>query len=188
MRAPLLWLLLASRLAGATARALDMTPIPSFKELEGFKVPIVTFKDGDRKISYQPPSGWQLSGGGAQLRLFPSRIAECNARFEVFKRKPLPDANAREELRKWAATLLPDGAEDIQAGEEYENTFMFGPIGNREFLFTYTANGNRFSASVAIADLNEQQRFVATTIARANDFETMRREVISSMFRWAWDE
>src|SRR4051794_35364627 len=67
--------------------ALDLTPKRSFREQEGFKIPIVCFGGGARLVSWQPPAGWQLSGGGKTLSVIPSNTALAYAKLEVTARK-----------------------------------------------------------------------------------------------------
>lgn len=186
MRAPFL-LLLATGCVALNARALDLTPVPSFKELEGFKIPVTTFLDGNRKVVYEPPREWELSGGGAQLRLFPSKIAESEARFQLYKRDSPASQKVPEDLKKSATTLLPGDSADIRLVTQYKNPFMLGATGSSEFIFSYTANARLFSASIAIVDLSPRERLVITTTARAPDFNAVRLEVISSLFRWTWE-
>ncbi len=151
------------------------------------QIPIVIFLDGNRKVAYEPPKEWQLSGGGTQLRLFSSRFAETEARFQLYKREPSRDRKQGEDLKKWAIGLLPTSCTEVQLATRYKNPFMLGSTGSSEFIFNYTSSGRLFSASVAIVDLSPRERLVVTTTARADNFQAVRQEVISSLFRWTWE-
>jgi len=66
------WIVTGLLVAGlSAAHALDLTPITSYRELEGVRIPVISFEDGLRKVNWQPPDNWQLSGGGQQLNLYP---------------------------------------------------------------------------------------------------------------------
>ncbi|MDQ3565801.1 MAG: hypothetical protein M3436_17415 [Pseudomonadota bacterium] len=125
-----------------------------------------------------------MSGGGTQLRLFPSKVAEAEARFQLYKREPSPADKGAEDPKKWAAVFLPAAAGEAQFTTRYKNPFMFGETGSTELIFAYTASGRLFNASIAIVDLSAQERLVVTTTARASDFQAVRREIIASLFRW----
>ena len=87
MKTRLIPLLLA--LTPFVAKALDLTPVASFRELEGFKIPIVFFSDAEKKIAFQPPAKWTLSGGGAALGLYPAEPADAALQLRVLPIKPL---------------------------------------------------------------------------------------------------
>ena len=53
------------------ALALGTDTIHGSRDLEGFKIPLVYFADGEHRMRYQPPQGWQVSGRGQELNLYP---------------------------------------------------------------------------------------------------------------------
>src|SRR5713226_7417973 len=57
----------------SVARAgINLTPIPSVRELDGCKFPQLEFRDGPRKITYEMPKGWScMSQDEHTLALMP---------------------------------------------------------------------------------------------------------------------
>lgn len=168
--------------------ALDLTPERGFRELEGFKIPVVTFPDGPREVRWQPPASWRLSGGGTGLTLYPPERSQAAMQLRIFDRKPAaPDsADSTEELEPWARQFLPQDATEVILLGEYPSPFMLGTLPSKELIFTYVSQSQRFSIGVAVADLDERQRFVLLVTARTRDFTAVHDEAVASMFSWEW--
>src|ERR1700730_1105134 len=74
---------------------IDLTPTASTRELEGIKFPELLFKDGNRKIAYDPPAGWTYSGNSKSLAL---RSADKTAEASIMV-APLEQAATSSEGR-----------------------------------------------------------------------------------------
>lgn len=177
-------------LAAGSTRALDLTPFVDERELEGFRIPIVRFGDGKRRVSYRPPQKWRVAGTETDLSLFPPNRTGCSVKFSLRSRQPGPQegGDAREELKKWAQNLLPADAGDIAVLGEKASPFMLGKLASHEFIFGYEYRGVRFTRSVAVVDISDSQRFMVVVDARPEDFESIHKETTTSMFSWQWDD
>ena len=175
---------LALVLAPFAAHALDLTPATSFRDLEGFKIPIILFSDAGKKISFQPPPNWKVSGGGSTLSLYPAEIADAALQLRAFPIKPL-SPGVTEDLEKWCRAMLPQDASQPKLESENENVFTLGELPSREFTYSYAAQGRRFTTSVAIVDWNERERLAVVVTARAADFPATYEAAMRSMFSWS---
>jgi hypothetical protein len=150
------------------------------------KIPVIQFTDGGTRVSYQPPGNWQVSGGGAELSLYPPDRPEAVMKLQVKPRKLNLSgiAESPDDLKKWAEQFLPKDATEPSLLATNQSPFTLHATASLEFVFTYLQGGRRFNKSVAIVDLDPQQRLALTVAARAGDFEAVRSEAIGSMFTW----
>ena len=170
-------------LAPLAAKALDLTPEVSFRDLEGAKISVILFNDAGKKISFQPPVKWKASGGGSALSLYPAELPDAVMQLRVLPIKPLPPG-ATEDLAKWCRALLPQAAAEPKAEGEAANLFTLGLLPSREFTYSYAAQGRRFTTSVAVVDWNEHERLAVVVTTRSTDFSATHEAAIRSMFSW----
>lgn len=183
--------LFAAVLALAPAlHALELTPTESYRELEGFKVPVVTFKDAGRILRWQPPAGWQLSSSDARLHLTSAERAQATIEFKVLPRPPQGrDALPTPEHRQaWTRGFLPREASALNFKAENPSPFTFLGLPSIELLWDYAFQARRFETSISFVDLNERERLVLLVTARQADFEKVREVAMSSMFSWQTPE
>ncbi len=165
------------------AGALDLTPEPTFRDLEGVKIPILLFSDAGKKISLQPPPKWRISGGGTTLSLYPHDTQDAVMQLRLSAFKP-PMAGETEDLDKWCRALLPKDASEPKLEGEAENIFTLGKRGSRQFNYSYGAQGRRFTTSIAVVDWNESERLAVLVTARAADFAAIEEAARRSLFTW----
>jgi len=177
-------LLTALALAPLSARALDLTPSRGFRELEGFRIPIVLFPDGEQKVSYQPPAKWRVAGGGQFLELYPEDRPEVQTQFRLIETR-LGDPKV-ENLEAWCRQFLPKDAEKAVLDGETVSPFTLRALPSREFTYTYVTQNRRFTTSIAVVDLSPQERLSVITTARMADFKAAREEVIRSLYSMTW--
>ena len=174
----------AAALAPFSGKALDLTPLHTFRDLEGVKIPIVLFSDAGKKISFQPPGKWTVSGDSGSVSLYPAERPDAVMQIRVRIRKPLPEG-ATEDLAKWCLSQLPQDAVEPALEGEAANLFTLGTLPSREFTFSYAAQGRRFTTSVTIVDWNERERIAVVVTARIPDFAAMHSAAMGSMFSWS---
>jgi hypothetical protein len=163
------------------AEALDLTPKESFRNQEGFKIPIVCFGGGVRPVSWQPPSGWQLSGGGRSLSVFPTNVPLAYVKLEV-----TAAATASESPAQLARLHLPADATEVSVIGERDNPFTLNGFSSKEWIFSYVSQAQRFSTGIAVVDLDEKERLALVVSARSKDFKSVHDEAIASMFTWKY--
>jgi hypothetical protein len=179
--------LLLLALLPATASALDLTPVSSFREMEGFKIPILLFSDAGKKIMFQPPTKWVVSGGGATLSLYPAEPPDAVMQMRVRAIKPMPEG-LKEDLEKWCRAQLPQDAAQPTVEGEAENVFMLGELGSHQFTYSYAAQGRRFTTSVTIVDWSPTERLAVIVTARTPNFAAVQSTAMRSMFSWSVKE
>ncbi len=173
----------AAALAPFSGKALDLTPVPAFRDLEGVKIPIVLFSDAGKKISLRPPFKWIVSGDSGSVSLYSAEHPDAVMQIRVRARKPLPEG-VTEDLAKWCLSQLPQDAAEPALEGEAASTFTLGPLTGREFTFSYAAQGRRCTTSVAVVDWNERERIAVVVTARTPDFAAMHTAAMGSMFSW----
>lgn len=168
--------------------ALDLTPVHGFRDLEGVRIPVVYFKDGTRRVTYQPPTNWQISGGGESIQLFPPARDGAAVRLRKDTRPDAEPETAGENSEAWMRALLPPTASDIERIGESAGAFTLGPQPSRAVRFSYALSGHRYLAEVAVVNLDDKERLTVIVTARQADFQAVHEEAVASMFRWQWDE
>jgi hypothetical protein len=179
-------LLIGGLCLGSTfAKALDLTPTEKFRDQEGFKIPIVCFDSDKHAVTWQPPAGWRLSGGGTTLSLFPPNSPSAYAKLQVLSRTGAATATPQPGSSiSWAKPYLPQDASELSLIAERENPFSLGPLPAREWIFNYVSQAQRFSTAIALVDLDNQERLALIVSALAKDFEPIHAAAIASMFSW----
>lgn len=165
-----------------TVRALDLTPNPSFKELEGIKIPVVQFNDETTKINYRPPPNWKLSGGGNTLHLYPP--GESHAWMKLILADKQTESVAPEALQATARQFLPQGFTNLVLAKLVPNPFTLNGHATYELIFTYSLFGSQDVASISLADRSDKKWLVLVVSASARDFDPIHAQAISSMFTW----
>lgn len=171
----------------SSAAALDLTPIPGVREMEGVKIPIVLFEDGARKISYQPPRGWNASGGGASLSFYAPGDGHGWLKLMTVNKKPGSDAAANNTPEAWQAfsrQFLPKDAEEIALSKESVSPFTLEGRPSHQFTFTYLLAASRNTASIIVVDRNETQWLVILISADLPQFEAIQEQAVGSLFSW----
>jgi hypothetical protein len=167
--------------------ALDLTPESGTRDLEGFKIPIVHFTDAGKKIIFQPPAKWTISGGGATLSLYPAATTDAMMQLRVRPFKPLPQGET-EDLEKWCRAQLPqDALQPKLEGEVVQNVFMLDSRSSRQFTYSYASQGRRFTTSVTVVDWSPTERLAVLVTARSTDFPGISSAAMGSMFSWGME-
>ncbi len=162
--------------------ALDLTPKDSWRQLEGFRIPTLTFTHGATKIYYQPPGDWQVNGSGRTLSFYPGP----QGAFMQFRSvaRPAVAEGAAEDVAKISQFYLPPDAREVELVEKRPSPFMLDGAPSVEFIYSYNAAGQRFSTAVAICDFDPQERLIVIITARSADFKEIHDSGISSLFSW----
>jgi hypothetical protein len=172
-------------LAAASARAqIDLTPTESFYEVEGIRVPNVSFRNGAKNITYTPPANWILSGGGKKLTLTPRDSVQAGATMETAAaREPWPDAT-EENIKTYsdlAASLVPREATKVEVVEAIVCPMRISGKAMVEATLTYSFFGQQFRMNVIFMPRGKEQlRF--QFIARAADYPPLFKAFRSSLY------
>ena len=182
--------LVAIFLAADAGFALDLTPIPAFRELEGVKIPVTTFKDGSRIVTWQQP--WPISGGGARVSLFPPDPPQAVMTLEIRPRKegdiPPDIAPPPEVLQKWVKPFIPNDATELVPTVTIRGSYLLDSKPSKEYTFTYLSQARRFGTSVSFVDLSDKERIFVVVTAPALSFAAVHATAISSLFQMEWSD
>ena len=170
----------------ASARAeLQLTPRVDEFELDGAKLKQLAFPDGDRKVTYQSPRGWDYSGSATQLTLRPPKKAQASA---TITRIPLSETGAFDDqsLKKLVAeatALAPKGSTNVTVVSQEKNPLRINRKETFLVILSYDFYGENYSRSILFLNRDKEQiRFQLTS--RQSDFNELQKAFLSSQYSW----
>ncbi len=180
------YLLSALAVLSSTAAALDLTPQEGFKDLEGFKMPVIRFADGARKVTWRPPADWRMSFEDGRLLLLAKAYTHASVELRVVRRVAGDtDMLSRPAaLERYLGNLLPKTAKGASVTGTVEGAFTINGIAAREFLFDFQEPSHPSRGSIGIVDLNDRERLLVLITSQPRDFEQVRAAGVESMFSW----
>jgi hypothetical protein len=142
-------------LTAQTFAAIDLTPTPSTRELEGATFPELIFYDGKTRVSYEPPSGWHYTGTSSQLKLTPPGLSQAEGMITTIPAVTARQTNDGEssQRRRAALRLLSAAAEQVEVLSEGQGAVQINGRQTFELTVQYVLNGDRFSCVVTFLDL-----------------------------------
>lgn len=169
---------------GSASAQIDLTPKDTFYEVEGIRVPNVTFRNGAKDITYSPPAGWVLSGGGQKLSLTPKDKVQAGATIQVIpSREPAPAAT-EENIKIYteiATKMLPSGASKAEVVEAIICPMQLSQRPLVELTLGYVFFGQPFRMNVLFLPREKEEvRFQFS--ARAADYAALLRVFRASLF------
>ncbi|MDQ2824372.1 MAG: hypothetical protein M3R29_02885 [Verrucomicrobiota bacterium] len=170
----------------ASARAeLQLTPRIDEYELDGAKLKQLAFSDGDKKVNYQSPRGWDYSGSTTRLLLHPPNKTQAEA---TITRTPFsePQKFDDESLKKLVAetiTLVPNGSENVTVISQEKSPLKINHKETFLVVLGYNLFGQAFNRSVLFLNRgNEQIRFQLS--CREADFKELHKAFLGSQYTW----
>jgi hypothetical protein len=186
----LLALAVAGCIVGPSLMALDLSPTPGFRMLEGFKIPVITMRDGKDTVRWQPPAKWTLGGDQAKLILSSPDFAGATMELQVLLR----EAGGKDALttpaqqKEWLRRFLPRDAQDVTVLAENASPFTLKEQPSREVIFQFVSQARRLTSSISFVDLSVRERLVLDVTALQPDFAPVHEAAMASMFSWTWAE
>jgi hypothetical protein len=176
----------ASLLASAKG-AIDLTPMPYDYVGEGIKYRQLLFNDGDRRISYNLPYGWEYRFVAGQLQLKPQEMATTTATIIA---TPLPtpvalDDNAVAAFKQQLLSTLPPGSTAVAVVSEEQNPVLLAGAPSYEVTVSYQLFSEKLVRSAILVNLPDTQ-LVFKLAARKPDFEAMHQTFRTSILSWQW--
>jgi len=167
---------------------IDLTPTETVRELEGCKFPQLEFRDGGKKITYEPPAGWRyVRAGQHALSLIPKNKALASAKIEyVAAPGPLVlDEQQLQHLKDSAPTFLPAESSVLEEPTISPNPLSLNGHATCELDVLFLLHSERLHMSVLLVDLGDSQlRFSLTS--QASDFTELHKLFRQSWFSWQW--
>lgn len=172
----------------AVGAQINLTPEYSVRELEGCKFPQLEFRDGNRKITYEAPSGWQAIVRDSQtLALSPPGKDMVSAKIKFI---PTPgqlvlDESQLQYFKDTAHLLLPAESRIMVEPTITPNPVSLGDHATCEVEIYFVLHAQRMRMSVLFVDLGDSQlRF--SLISRPADFEELHKAFRASWYSWQW--
>jgi len=169
---------------GSTSAQIDLTLKDTFYEVEGIRVPNVSFRNGDRDVAYSPPGDWTLSGDGQKLTLTPKNKIQAGAVISVLAtREPSPAATG-ENLKHYeqvAQTLLPKGASKIEVVEAVVSPLRISGRPMVEVTVAYNFFGQSFRMNALFLP-REKEELRFQIAARASDYAEIFQAFRGSLY------
>jgi hypothetical protein len=183
----LLALLLSFVLTSVLSGAVDLTPTETSREQDGIVFSGLVFHQDGRKITYEPPTGWQYAGAGNQIKFTPPNLAQAQATIE-FSPLPAPqnfDDATVKTLQDQAVRSVPNGSLNVAIAAEEKNGWAPNDHQSYEVTVSYEAYGHAFVASTLFLNLPDTQlRF--RVVANKADFEKVHKLFRGSLYSWQW--
>jgi len=173
--------------AGTALGGIDLSPVTGERILDGIKFKQLIFREGGRKITYEPPRGWNYRGDSGQFKLTPPDVAQAQGAID---QSPLPapqdfDEATIKALRDKTLSWVPPGSTDLAIVAEEKDPVLVNRKGTYEITTAYRFGGQEYQASILYLNLTDTQlrfRFVA----RKADFEKLHKVFRGSIFSWQW--
>jgi hypothetical protein len=172
----------ATLAAGAIAD-VDFTPHESFYLAESTPIANVAFHDGSAKVTYTPPGGWTLSGGGSKITLTPQNKVQAEATIQADPLKdPLPvtDANLKAYTEA-ALRFIPREASKVAVVSAAVAPIKMSRRAMVEVTVSYALFGQQFTTNILMLPRDKDQITFQMT-ARNPDFPALTKVFRSSLF------
>lgn len=183
---PLIVAFASSLLLAAIAKGeLQLTPTVDEYVLDGAKLKQLAFFDGDQKVTYQSPRGWNYSGTATQLTLHPPNKQQAEATIARVSQSDQTqfDDETLKKLVAEALLLVPKGSTNV-AVESQEKAPL--RIGRREtflVVLSYSLLGNTYNRSILFVNRGGDQLRCQLT-CRSADFKELQKAFLSSQYSW----
>ncbi len=182
---PLTPALIGALLIVSVRADLQLTPTISEYQLDGVTFKQLAFSDGEKKITYQSPRGWEYSGSPTQLILHPPNKAQAEA---TITRIPLPEPGKfdEESLKKIVdetVALAPKGSENVTVISQEKNPLLINRKETFLVILGYNLFGQAYNRSVLFLNRgNEQIR--CQLVCRQADFKELQKAFLGSQYTW----
>lgn len=171
----------------ASARAdLLLSPRVFESWVDGAKIKFLVFSDGSGKdVTYSPPTGWEYSGSGAKLTLYPPGKPQAQGTVSTIRlnQAAVFDAETMKKLAAEALASVPEGGTAVALVLQEKNPLFIA--GKETFLVivSYTFYGENYQRSMMFLNRgNEQVRF--QFVSRAVDFKNLQAAFQGSQLSW----
>ncbi len=166
--------------------ALDLTPTPVEYTNEGMVFKQLVFKEGDRRVTYEPPQKWSYRGAAGRLQLVPPNNVCAEADIQAIPlATPLPalDDATVGALKQQFMTSLPPGAQYVTVVGETPEAIPLQGSHTYEISASYQTLGETFVRTAIFANFPETQLIFRFT-ARKTEFDKLYREFRGSILSW----
>lgn len=171
-------------LAPRAGAELDLTPWTENYSFEGVPMERLLFANGPKRISYQPPEGWVVSGGGSSLTLRPDEHRSSLRAIIRIVDQPISRSFDPKSLEALRAALLQELSPDSAAKITGEGSNL--EINGRktwELRVEYSVDTRTYARSVLICNFEREQLQFEVRAPKA-EFEEIHQAFIGSLYTW----
>jgi hypothetical protein len=185
IRKYLFLLALTAVLPTVATAAIDLTPTPAEYTAEGVTIQQLIFKDGKRRISYEPPRQWTYRGDASRLQFLPpeQNFAEGVIQLAPPLRTPGFDEATVKALEAQVINSLPAGSQGATVLSRQANPVVLNQNMSYEFVVSYQTLGQTFHRSVIFVNCPEMQLLFRFTGPKAV-FENLNGAFRRSIYSW----
>jgi hypothetical protein len=181
--------LLAVAFPLSLGEALDFNPAFVETTVEGgFKNHEVVLQDGNARVVYCPPVGWQAEPGPRWLRFHPPGVSLADLTIEADKAAAgrTVDATTVERCREWLKASVPRESSNVVMEADEANTGSVAGCPTFGTTVAFSDGGVRYRKRVIFVFAPDSDiRFI--TVARVADFDRLYPAVRRSLFTWRWE-
>jgi len=168
---------------GAAYGDVDFTPKESFYLAESTKVPNVAFRNGSTPVTYSPPGGWTLSGGGSKVTLSPPDKPQAGATMQtetITNLLPATEENVKA-YSELAVSRLPREALKVTVIDAVVCPLRFDSKTMVEVTLSYVHFGQQFSTNMVLLPYKKELITFQVT-ARTPDFAPVAKAFRASLY------
>lgn len=172
-------------LVGSVRADLQLTPTLGNYDLDGVKMQQLLFPDGDKRVMYTPPRGWEFSGGGGKLSLRPPHGSNAEAEIRVAKltEPQVFDEASMKQLTDEVVASLPDKASHVTIVSQQKNPLMIERKETFLVEINYESFGDSYARSVLFVNRKSEQVRCQLTCRRAA-FPQLQKAFQGSQYSW----
>lgn len=186
-RLTLLLLLLSGSIAAHAA--LDLAAAVSEYEAGGFQHRQLTFRDGETRVEYELPDGWEFRSESQKVNLTPPNKKFAEGVIEarpLDKPQPLDEAAAKTREEAFLAAV-PPASQFVKIEEEGAGAFILRDSPSVQITASYQLMGEKFQRVAVFVNLPDTQLVFRLT-ARKDDFDELWQQFRRSVNSWHWVE
>ena len=174
---------------GSAEAAIDFAPVIEEYTHAGYNYRKVKFKDEKGIVTYLPPQGWSIRGGGNSAQLNPPDKAFVDAVIVATPlRAPQPfDEATVAALEQQVLSTAPAGSQSVQVVRRQESPVAMGSNLSLEIAISYTALGQAFERSVIFVHTPDTQLVFRFSAPKA-DFAALHQSFRQSIGTWEYKE
>jgi hypothetical protein len=185
VRSLILGLAGSALLAGIMRADLQLTPTVDEYQLDGVKLKQLAFNDGEQKVTYQSPRGWDYSGSTTQLTLHPPGKAQAEATItRISLSQPGQfDDDTLKKLVAEAVALAPKGSSNVTVESQEKNPLRINRKETFLVVLSYNFFGQAYRRSILFLNRGKEQ-IRCELVCHAADFKDLQKAFLGSQYSW----
>jgi ABC-type amino acid transport substrate-binding protein len=166
----------------AVEAAVDFTPLPHKKPVEGGSVDEIAFQYGSKVVTYSPPFQWQTSGDAGRAVFRPVE-SQAEAVIEARKKPEITafDPDVVKALKSEIQSTLPRELQKVEWADDEVSPVIWNRHPSYRITVSYSSYAQRFTKTVIVCNFARMQlRFELAT--RESEFKKLYEEFRRSLF------